>query len=103
MNFNDWSKKRILEDRKVLTSRHEAYKHDPEVIHVTPKIEWGFIKRFLYVFEGANTPHELQEVIESIYHRTVLDSEKFHVHVLNVGMIKQRLREESKMVGCPKG
>ncbi len=78
--FNKWSKERIKERRKFCTSRHTKYIDDSRVEFITPKLKWGFIKKYLWQTEGANSPKELQEVIQSIYHRVVPDYEKFFVH-----------------------
>lgn len=81
--FNDWSKKRIIEKRKVCTSRHRRYLQDPRVFWISPKLPWWFIRNYLWKEEGADSPKELQEVIEAIYKRKVLDNEEFYVHFGN--------------------
>lgn len=78
--FNDWSKGRIAQDMKQCTSRHMRYPDDDRVTWISPKLPWWFIKEFLYVPEGAETPEELQEVIEGIYKRYVQPEEEFYVH-----------------------
>lgn len=78
--FNQWSKARIEQGRKFCTSRHKAYKFDERVAWITPKLEWGFIKKYLWQVEGANSPIELQMVIDAIYKRKVSNDEMFFVH-----------------------
>jgi len=79
--FNAWSRERIQQGRKFCTSRHKKYLHDDRVLHITDKIPWGFIRDYLYSCEGADSPEELQQVIESIMKRHVPDDELFYVHV----------------------
>lgn len=78
--FNAWSIQRIQEGRKMCTSRHKKYSKDPRLFYITPKLQWWFIKKFLWKEEGASSPGELQEVIEDILKRKVPDGELFHVH-----------------------
>ena len=78
--FNAWSQERIKQDRKFCTSRHKKYPNDERVAWITPKLEWGFIRKHLWQTEGADSPEELQEVIIKIYHRKVPDDELFYVH-----------------------
>ena len=78
--FNVWSKERIVQGRKFCTSRHKKYGQDKRVEWISPLLKWGFIKKYFWQLEGANSPEELQEVIESIYHRKVEDTEMFYVH-----------------------
>ena len=79
--FNTWSKQRIREGRKTCTSRHKRYPKDPRVLLITPKLPWGIIKELYWEQEGADSPQELQNVIEEIYKRKILDSEEFYVHI----------------------
>lgn len=83
--FNDWSRERIRQGRKFCTSRHNKYDSDPKVIWISPKLKWGFIREFLWQPEGADSPKELQKVIEGIYKRKVPDDEMFYVHFGNYG------------------
>jgi len=82
MKFNAWSQARIELGIKRLTSRRIAYVDDPDVDYIVGPLPWKFIKRFLFSFEGAYSPAELQSVINGIFHRTVEPDELFHVHVL---------------------
>ena len=79
--FNNWSQERIKEGRKFCTSRHTKYEDDPRVRYISDAVTWGFIKKYLWQMEGANSPEELQEVIESIYKRKVTDAEPFYFHI----------------------
>ena len=81
--FNSWSSERIERGVKGCTSRHKKYSKDSRVFYITPKLEWWFIKKYLWREEGASSPEELQEVIEAIYNRKVLDDERFYVHFGN--------------------
>lgn len=78
--FNDWSKERIEQGKKICTSRHKKYWKDLRVTWISPKLPWWFIRTYLWKEEGANSPEELQAVINSIYKRIVLDNEEFYVH-----------------------
>jgi len=78
--FNAWSRERIQQGRKFCTSRHKKYLDDKRVHHISPQMPWGIIRDYLYGLEGADSPEELQQVIESIMHRHVPDDELFHVH-----------------------
>ena len=78
--FNGWSRERIELGRKLCTSRHKRYSKDKRVWYITPKLPWWLIRDYFYISEGANTPEELQEVIEDIYKRKVPDDEYFYVH-----------------------
>lgn len=90
--FNEWSRERIIMGRKSCTSRHKMYTKDPLVKYITFKVSWGYIKSTYYKEEGADSPQELQRVIEDIYHRKVSDDELFYVHFFdNVEMTKRLL------------
>ena len=78
--FNCWSSARIEQGKKFCTSRHKKYLDDKRVEWISPLLKWGFIKKYLWQLEGADSPEELQEVIESIYHRKVEDTEMFYIH-----------------------
>jgi len=78
--FNSWSKERIEKGVKKCTSRHKKYLNDKRVTYISPKLPWWFIRTYLWEPEGANSPEELQEVIEKIYKRKVPDDEVFYVH-----------------------
>lgn len=85
MKFNAWSKKRIKEGRKFLTSRKEPHYDDEHILEVLPHpLPWWFIKRYLWRDEGADSPEELQKVINQIFRRKVKNEEMFYVHVLNI-------------------
>ena len=79
--FNEWSKERIRQGRKFMTSRHKRYDKDPRVFMILPKMAWGEIRDKFWQLEGADSIMELQEVIESIYKRTVTLDEMFYPHL----------------------
>ena len=79
--FNKWSKNAIKKGHKFMTSRHKKYTQDNRVKSILPKTEWGFIRDTYWYIEGAESPEELQEVIESIYKRKVEDTEMFYPHI----------------------
>lgn len=81
--FNYWSKQRIKEGRKLCTSRHTKYSKDSRVKWISPQLPWWFIRTYLWQPEGANSPEELQQVIEEIMKRPVPDDELFYVHFGN--------------------
>jgi len=81
--FNDWSKQRIREGRKVCTSRHKRYIKDKRVTWISPLLPWWFITKYLWKPEGADSPEELQQVINDIYKRKVANDEEFFVHFGN--------------------
>lgn len=78
--FNQWSKSRIMLGVKECTSRHKRYLKDKRVTWISPKLPWWFIRRYLWKGEGAKSPVELQQVIDSIYKRKVNNEETFYVH-----------------------
>jgi len=80
IKFNTWSQERINQGRKFCTSRHKRYKDDSRVIYISPMMPWGIIKKYFYGMEGADSPEELQEVIETIMRRVVPDEEMFYLH-----------------------
>ena len=86
MNFNAWSKKRIRNGTKIITSRRVQHLNDPDVYAIMPPLPWWFIRRFLYRDEGAESPEELQRVINQIFRRTVYQDEMFYVHILKTGI-----------------
>lgn len=85
MKFNAWSMKRIRLGTKHITSRKEDYaaKGDPHVIASVGPLPWWFIRECLYEHEGADSPQELQRVINQIFRRIVQDKEMFYVHIIN--------------------
>jgi len=86
MKFNEWSRIRIEAGRKTITSRKEPHYHDPDVLFILGKLPWGIIRDRLYICEGADSPRELQEVIDKIFARRgypVADDEEFYVHVID--------------------
>ena len=85
MKFNAWSRERIERGTKTITSRKEKHLNDPDVAFILGKLPWHIIRDYLYVAEGADSPKELQEVIDKIFARRgypVADDEEFWVHVL---------------------
>jgi len=78
--FNVWSRERIKQGKKICTSRHKKYLYDDRVSWISPPLPWWFIREHLWQPEGANSPEELQQVIENIMKREVLDVEIFYVH-----------------------
>lgn len=85
LKFNAWSRKRINNGTKRITSRREAHS-DPRVDYIVGPLPWRFIRDQLYIPEGAESPKELQSVINGIFRRTVRDGELFLVHVLKEGI-----------------
>ena len=79
--FNGWSRERIRQGRKFMTSRHKKYTEDSGVLKILEKMPWGAIKERFWQIEGADSPEELQQVIESIYKREVPDDEMFYPHI----------------------
>jgi hypothetical protein len=86
MTFNEWSKARLADGRKRLTSRFVP-KEDECVVDVVGPLPWGFIRDFLYRDEGAESPEELQTVIEDIHGRHIEDDEVFYVHVIDSSLV----------------
>jgi predicted thioredoxin/glutaredoxin len=76
--FNAWSNNRIELGRKVCTSRKRIW-NDSRVIHIQ-KLPWGFIRDYYWREEGADSPEELQKVVNRIFRRIVKDDELFYVH-----------------------
>ena len=94
MKFNKWSKKRILEGKKYLTSRTTRHDNDHEVSNIVGPLPLWFIVLYLYRDEGADSPHELKKVFNQIFRRKVEWDREFYVHVLNTTMIRDRLEKE---------
>ena len=90
MKFNQWSTNRILAGKKTLTSRTKRYENDPDVSLIFGPLPWGFIKTYLYRGEGAESPEELQRVINQIFRRAVSDDRLFYVHVIDVYSLTER-------------
>lgn len=88
--FNSWSRERILAGRKSCTSRHRKY--NDLLVYDVFQVNWGSIKSQDWKTEGADSPEELQKVIESIYHRPVLDDELFYLHLFDNKKMQERLR-----------
>ena len=82
MKYNAWSRERLVLGTKHLTSRKRKH-HDSEVIYIVGPLPWHFIKKFLYRDEGAESPKELQGVINQIFSREVIGNEVFFVHFIN--------------------
>lgn len=82
MKFNKWSKLRIELGLKIITSRKQKSLSDPDVQYIVGPLPWKFIRDYLYNAEGAESPEELQKVINKIFRRVVKDDEPFFVHVL---------------------
>lgn len=80
MKFNKWSMERIQRGKKILTSRKNFTPDDPHVRRAWGPVPWWFIRDYLYQLEGADSPEELQRVINQIFRRRVSDHEVFYVH-----------------------
>ena len=98
MKFNQWSTSRILAGKKTLTSRTEKHENDPDVLYIVGPLPWGFIKKYLYRDEGAESPEQLQRVINQIFRRVVTDDRLFYVHVIDTYSLTQKwaLGEDEK-------
>ena len=83
MRFNKWSMKKIREGKKVLTSRRNRYEDDPHVEGIVGPLPWWFIKTYLYRDEGADSPEEIQRIINQVSRTKVSDLVEFFVHVIN--------------------
>lgn len=101
--FNAWSEERILQGRKFCTSRHKKYVYDARVLAITRLMPWGVIKTYLFDLEGADSPAELQQVVEEIYHRQVKDDEVFYVHFGNFGGVDSEKAKDSQAPGSGVG
>ena len=85
MKFNAWSRERIEQGKKIITSRKSRHDNDPDVALILSPLPWGVIRDYLYKDEGAESPKELQKVIDKIFARRgypVADDELFYVHIL---------------------
>ena len=72
-----------------MTSRHQKYTEDPRVLRILDLMPWGLIKQKFWQLEGADSPEELQKVIEDIYKRKVQDGEMFYPHLGDFRLNKQ--------------
>jgi hypothetical protein len=77
--FSQWSLKRIAEGKKFCTSRKRYFPDDPRVLGLVP-LPWWFIRNYLYGLEGADSPEELQSIMNQLSRRKVEDDEMFNVH-----------------------
>jgi len=82
LKFNAWSRRRLELGTKHLTSRRCSYEADRDVEYVVGPLPWRFIRDFLWRDEGAESPEELQRVINQIQRRKVPYDAEFFVHVL---------------------
>lgn len=80
LSFNRWSRERIRQGKKICTSRTKKYVDDPRVDYITPPLPLWFIKTYLFEPEGANSPEELQRVINQIFRKEVDEDREFYVH-----------------------
>lgn len=78
--FNRWSRERIKQGRKFCTSRKRKWLKAPRVTYITPKLPWWFIRTYLWRPEGADSPEELQKIVDEIFKRKIEASEEFYVH-----------------------
>jgi hypothetical protein len=85
IQFNAWSSKRIREGKKWATSRNKPYEDDERVLGII-KLPWWFIRDYLYMVEGAESPEELQSVINQAQRRVVKDDDTFYVHFGNFNL-----------------
>ena len=76
----------------------EKYDTDHDHEYKVGPLPWCFIRDFLFQegAEGAESPEELQRVINQIFRRVVGDDEQFYVYVLRVERIVDRLKEEGQ-------
>ena len=75
---------RIRQGRKTLTSRTSIHYPDEDVEnYLEHPLPLWFIKKYLYRDEGADSPEELQRVINQIFRRKVDENRLFFVHILN--------------------
>ena len=85
MKFNAWSRERIRQGKKIISCRKKPHHNDEDVYCVLGPVPWGVIRTYLFEEEGADSPFELQEVIDHIFARRgfpVDDEELFYIHVL---------------------
>ena len=87
MKFNKWSMQRIKDGRKRLTSRKNRYEGDPHVSGIVGPLPWWFIREYLCREEGADSPEELQRVINQIFRREVHGLEEFFVHIIDIEQV----------------
>ena len=93
MKFNEWSMERIRRGTKTITSRKKKHLNDPDVLYVFGPLPWWVIRDYLYIQEGAESPEELQEVIDKIFARRgypVADDEAFYVHVIETISVQMK-------------
>ena len=94
MKFNQWSKSRILAGEKSLTSRTKKHENDPDVLHIFGPLPWWFIKTYLYRDEGAESPEQLQRVINQIFRKVVEGDRLFYIHVIDTYSLIERWKLE---------
>jgi hypothetical protein len=83
MEFNKWSRDKLAKGIKFTTARTSKHDKDPDVYHVFQKpIPMWIIKQYFYLDEGAESPDELQRVINQIFRRKVDETRELYLHVL---------------------
>ena len=96
MKFNAWSRKKLELGVKRLTSRTSSQEADRDVEYVVGPLPWKFIRDFLCREEGADSPEELQRVINQIFRQIVPDDRLFYVHVLKEDFLASIRKEVSE-------
>ena len=82
MKFNAWSRKRLDNGTKRITARRTPHYDDPDVKYVVGPLPVKFILDFLYRDEGAESPEELQRVLNQVQRRKVPGDLMLYIHVL---------------------
>jgi len=83
--FNDWSKNKLIQCKKIATSRSKKYgevgdffefQGDKYIIVMIKKLPLWFIADVLYDSEGADSPDEFRNVWAKIHYRKPVDERK---------------------------
>lgn len=98
MKFNAWSLNRLRLGVKELTSRNTPHYDDPDVKYVVGPLPWKFIRDYLFRYEGALCPEELQGVINQVQRRKIPDDKMLYVHVLDLDAVMRLhfMKKEAK-------
>lgn len=81
LQFNNWSKERIEQGRKICTSRRKKY-IDPRV-YLIIRIPLWIVKIFLWKEEGADNPEEFERIWRAIHRGHFKPDNLVYVHFGN--------------------
>lgn len=91
--FNKWSKKKIEQGKKCCTSRNKQYRGFGDY---TIQLPLWFVKRYLFIQEGADSPGEFEKIWKKVYRGKFDKNKLVFVHFFDNPEFKNRIQETSK-------